>query len=210
MRVSRAQAEANHEAIIDTASQLFREHGFDGISLKDLMSGAGLTQGGFYKRFSSKQDLMARSSARAMEGATQLWCDAAETQPEQALNAVLDFYLSPDHRAARAQGCPMVALGSDAARQGPEVKAAFEAGLKTHLDIMSKLVPSSGKADDAGTPMAITALMIGAVMLSRMVNDTDLGNEILSAARQGALRIASAGEGTGADAPACTANSPTA
>lgn len=200
MRVSRAQAEANHEAIIDTASRLFREHGFDGISLKDLMSGAGLTQGGFYKRFESKEDLMTRSSARAMDSATQRWSDAADAHPDQALDAVLDFYLSPGHSAERAQGCPMVALGSDAARQGPEVKAVFEDGLKTHLDILADLLPSGGDAENAAKPKAIMALMIGAVMLSRTVNDTDLGNDILAAARQEALRIAGTSQQTGTDA----------
>ncbi len=77
MRVSRVQAEANREAVINAASRLFREHGFDGIGLKDLMRGAGLTQGGFYKQFDSKDDLAALASRRAMESATRRWSSVA-------------------------------------------------------------------------------------------------------------------------------------
>ncbi len=77
MRVSRAQAEENRETVINVASNLFREHGFDGIGLKDLMKGAGLTQGGFYKQFASKDDLAAQASRRAMESATRRWSAAA-------------------------------------------------------------------------------------------------------------------------------------
>jgi len=190
MRVSRAQAEANHEAIIETASRLFREHGFDGIGLKDLMSGAGLTQGGFYKRFASKEDLMARSSARAMESATRRWSEATADNPDRALQAVLDFYLSSGHSAERGQGCPMVALGSDVARQGPEVKAVFESGFRTHLDIMTDLLPGSDGTDTAARPMAIMALMIGAVMVSRTINDKDLSEAVLASAREEVLRMA--------------------
>ena len=127
MRVSRAQADANHQTIINTASELFRERGFDGIGLKDLMKGAGLTQGGFYKQFASKEDLIAQASGRAMERAAMRWSEAVENAPDAPLEAVIAFYLSPEHVDERARGCPMVALGADAARQGPDVKSAFRA-----------------------------------------------------------------------------------
>ena len=84
MRVSRAQAEANRETVIDVASRLFRERGFDGIGLKDLMKGAGLTQGGFYKQFESKDDLAAQASRRALESAFSRWSAAAGANPERS------------------------------------------------------------------------------------------------------------------------------
>src|ERR1041384_1774570 len=123
MRVSRAQAAENRETVINVASRLFREHVFDGIGLKDLMEGAGLTQGGFYKQFESKEDLAAQASKRALESASLRWSSAIAENPEDPLGAVIAFYLSTEHREERMDGCPVVALGSDAARQGNEVKA---------------------------------------------------------------------------------------
>ena len=99
MRVSRIQAAENRDTVINVASRLFREHGFDGIGLKDLMKGAGLTQGAFYKQFASKEDLAAQASRRAMESATHRWSAATAAKPDDPLGAVIAFYLSMDHRA---------------------------------------------------------------------------------------------------------------
>ena len=128
MRVSCIQAEKNRQTVIDVASRLFRERGFDGIGLKDLMESAGLTQGAFYKQFASKDDLAAQASRRALESAFHRWSTAAAENPQDPLGAVIAFYLSTEHREEKMDGCPVVALGSDAARQGADVKASFEAG----------------------------------------------------------------------------------
>jgi TetR/AcrR family transcriptional repressor of nem operon len=184
MRVSRAQAEANREAVIDVASRLFRKHGFDGIGLKDLMEGAGLTQGAFYKQFASKEDLAVEASKRALESASGRWSDAAAANPDDPLGAVIAFYLSGDHREEKMDGCPIVALGSDAARQGPDVKAEFEAGIKAHLDVLARFIAGTGDEASRGKAMAILATMVGAVTLSRVVNDPDLAQAILDAAAQ--------------------------
>src|SRR3954452_18708786 len=129
MRVSRIQAEKNRQTVIDVASRLFREHGFDGVGLKNLMKGAGLTQGAFYKQFGSKEDLAAQASRRALESASRRWAAAAEANPKDPLGAVIALYLSMGHREERGDGFPVVALGADAARQGADVRAAFEAGI---------------------------------------------------------------------------------
>ncbi len=139
MRVSRAQAEENRETVINVASRLFREHGFDGIGLKDLMKGAGLTQGGFYKQFASKDDLAAQASRRAMESATRRWSEAAADSSDP-LEAVMAFYLSRDHRGEKAEGCPLVALGSDATRQSEEVRRPFEDGIRAHFEVLNELL----------------------------------------------------------------------
>src|SRR5690242_20362597 len=97
MRVSRVQAEENRQTVINVASRLFRERGFDGIGLKDLMEGAGLTQGAFYKQFASKEDLAAQASKRALETASCRWSTAATANPEDPLGAVIAFYLSAGH-----------------------------------------------------------------------------------------------------------------
>ena len=118
MRVSRVQAAENRETVISAASRLFREHGFDGIGLKDLMEAAGLTQGAFYKQFASKEDLTAHASRRAFESVSRRWSDAAAEHSNDPLGAVVAFYLSDGHRDERMDGCPIVALGSDAAKIG--------------------------------------------------------------------------------------------
>ena len=189
MRVSRAQAEENRDRVIDVASRLFRENGFDGIGLKDLMKGAGLTQGAFYKQFTSKDDLAALSSARAMESATTRWSEAAANTSDP-LGAVLDFYLSTDHREEKAEGCPLVALGSDAARQSAEVKQPFEEGVLAHFGVLENLV-GDGEDPEAHTKaMAILSLMVGAVTLSRLVQDETLSQGILKSAAGEVRRIA--------------------
>ena len=139
MRVSRIQAAENRQTVINVASRLFREHGFDGIGLKDLMEGAGLTQGAFYKQFASKEDLAAQASRRALESASRRWSAAAAANPQDPLGAVIAFYLSMEHRAEKMDGCPIVALGSDAARQGADVKASFEAGIREYLEMLGSL-----------------------------------------------------------------------
>ncbi len=182
MRVSRVQAAENRETVINVASRLFRERGFDGIGLKDLMKGAGLTQGAFYKQFASKEDLAAQASRRALESAFTRWSTATAAKPEDPLGAVMAFYLSMEHREEKMDGCPIVALGSDAARQGSDVKASFEAGIKAHLEVLGRMVAAMDGKKSKGKDMAILSTMVGAVTLSRAVNDPDLAQAFLDAA----------------------------
>lgn len=190
MRVSRVQAEANREAVINVASRLFREHGFDGIGLKDLMKGAGLTQGGFYKQFQSKDDLAALASRRAMESATRRWSSVAASS-SGPLQAVVDLYLSAGHRGETGDGCPLVALGSDAARQSPEVRTPFQDGIKAHLQVLEELMPNEGEPNVAEKAMVVLSLMVGAVTLSRIVTDEAMSDRLLEAASREVKRLAS-------------------
>jgi len=194
MRVSRTQAEKNRQTVIDVASRLFREHGFDGIGLKGLMESAGLTQGAFYKQFASKDDLAAQASGRALESAFHRWSAAAEANPQDPLGAVIAFYLSMEHCAERMDGCPIVALGSDAARQGADVKASFEAGIGEYLELLGRWVGDGDGDEPSGKAMAILSTMVGAVVLSRAVNDEQLSKQFLQAAAKGVLMGLSAGD----------------
>jgi TetR/AcrR family transcriptional repressor of nem operon len=187
MRVSRIQAEENRQTVIDVASRLFREHGFDGIGLKDLMKGAGLTQGAFYKQFASKEDLAAQASRRAMESASRRWTEAAAANPKDPLGAVVAFYLSMGHREEKMDGCPVVALGADAARQSAEVKASFEAGIREYLELLGGWIGEAGSEEPSRKAMAILATMIGAVVLARAVNDEQLSKQFLQAAAESVL-----------------------
>jgi TetR/AcrR family transcriptional repressor of nem operon len=184
MRVSRIQAAENRQAVINVASRLFRERGFDGIGLKDLMKGAGLTQGAFYKQFASKGDLAAQASRRALESAFSRWSAAAAANPKDPLGAVIAFYLSTEHREERMDGCPIVALGSDAARQGSGVKASFEAGIKAHLEVLGRLIAETGGEEPDVKAMATLSTMVGALTLSRVVNDPHLARSFLDTAAE--------------------------
>src|SRR6185503_5956935 len=137
MRVSRTKAAENRQTVIDVASRLFRDRGFDGIGLKGLITGAGLTQGAFYKQFASKEDLAAQASRRAMTSAFNRFSAAAAANPDDPLGAAIALYLSTEHREERMDGCPVAALGSDVARQGADVKASFEAGIREYLAMLS-------------------------------------------------------------------------
>jgi TetR/AcrR family transcriptional repressor of nem operon len=192
MRVNRIQAAENRETVINVASRLFREHGFDGIGVKDLMEGAGLTQGAFYKQFESKEDLAAQASRRAMESAFRRWSAAAEANPQDPLGAVMAFYLSMAHRAERMDGCPVAALGSDAARQSAEVKASFEVGIRKYLDMIGSWVGEADSKEAGGKAMAILSTMVGAVLLARAVNDERLSKQFLQAAAESVLKGSSA------------------
>jgi len=192
MRVSRVQAEENRQAVIDVASRLFREHGFDGIGLKDLMAGAGMTQGAFYKQFESKEDLAAQASRRALEWALGRWSAAAASNPGDPLSAVVDFYLSQEHCAERPDGCPVVALGADAARHGPDVRASFEAGIKEYLELLGGWIGGADGGEADSKAMAVLATMVGAVLLARSVNDERMSKQFLQAAADSVMAEAAA------------------
>ena len=184
MRVSRTQAAENRQTVINVASRLFREHGFDGIGLKDLMKGAGLTQGAFYKQFASKDDLAAQASRRAMERAFNHLSAAAAANPDDPLRAVVAQYLSTEHREERMDGCPVAALGSDAARQGADVKASFEAGIREYLKMLGLWVDEAEGKESGGKAMAVLSTMVGAMVLSRAVNDPNLAQAFLDSSAQ--------------------------
>jgi TetR/AcrR family transcriptional regulator, transcriptional repressor for nem operon len=192
MRVSRTQAEQNRQTVIDVASRLFRENGFDGIGLKDLMEAAGLTHGAFYKQFASKEELAARASERALESATRKWSAAAEANPKDPLAAVVAFYLSMGHREESGDGCPVVALGADAARQSEDVKASFEAGIRKYLEMLGPWVGDPDGEDSTDKAMAVLSTMVGAMVLSRAVNNKRLSKRLLQAAAGDVLARSSA------------------
>ena len=189
MRVSRAQAEANRETVINVASRLFREHGFDGIGLKDLMKGAGLTQGGFYKQFESKDDLVALASGRAMESAIRRWSRVAAGSADP-FDAVVGMYLSTGHQGEKGDGCPLAALGSDAARQSEEVRLPFQNGIEAHLQILDELIPASDGTKPYDKAMVVLSLMVGAVTISRIMTDQGMSERLLEAAADAVKQIA--------------------
>lgn len=184
MKVTKAQAEANRAHVVETASQLFRERGFDGVGVADLMAAAGFTHGGFYKQFGSKADLMAEAMACgiAQTGALAEGVDVSE---------FIQQYLSREHRDGRATGCAMAALGGDAARQPDSVRVAFEDGVENLLTLLSQNGSAPDSADAGQTRARILDVLahaVGALILSRACpDDSPLADEILAVCRDAIL-----------------------
>jgi TetR/AcrR family transcriptional repressor of nem operon len=181
MKVSRAQATENRERILDVATRLFRERGIDGIGVSDLMQAAGLTHGGFYGHFKSKEDLVAQACARAVSRMRQNWTNVIEQSTGDPLEALAATYLTPKHRDGAGRGCPMAALGPEIARQGPTVRRAFTDELRPFLDYLSRIVQGSSSSLRRQKALAAYATLVGALVVSRTVDDPELSNEILSA-----------------------------
>lgn len=180
MKVSREEAEANRERIIETASRLFREKGLDGIGVADLMKGAGLTHGGFYGHFKSKDDLAAQAAERALTGSAENWKGLVE-KSDDPFAAVVKSYLSEAHRDAMGAGCAFSALGADAARRGRSLRRVFGEGLEALTGILAGLVSGHSKAEKRKRSLAAMSQMVGALVLARSVNDRDFADEILRA-----------------------------
>lgn len=179
MKVSRAEAAQNRERIIEVAAKLFRERGFDGIGVAELMKSAGLTHGGFYGNFASKEDLMAQACARALEGSLDAMRQLAERDGENALSAVASAYLSPAHRDRPGEGCALAALGAEAMRHGSPVRAAFTQGVRSLVDMLTRLVPGKSKRAKREKALVIFASMVGALVLARAIDDAELSEEVL-------------------------------
>lgn len=184
MKVTKAQAQANRAHVVETASQLFRERGFDGVGVADLMAAAGFTHGGFYKHFGSKADLMAESAA----------CGIAQTTGLSAgvdASTFVRHYLSREHRDDRATGCTMAALGADAARQPGPVREAFADGIEA---LVATLTQQGGGATSPDAAQArarvldVLAHAVGALVMSRACpDDSPLADEFLAVSRAALL-----------------------
>ncbi|MDQ8729265.1 TetR/AcrR family transcriptional regulator [Bradyrhizobium sp. LHD-71] len=173
MRISREEALQNRERVLTAASELFRSRGFDGVAVGEVMEAAGLTHGGFYNHFSSKEDLV----RRALDSA---WADMArERSRARDLPQLLRAYLSEAARNAPGKACPAAALAGDVARQPPQVKEAFSAGLDGMIDAIAAGLDGDRKTARAKA-VGLVARMVGALMLSRAVpNDDPLASELL-------------------------------
>lgn len=182
MRVSRAQAEENRRAVIEAAGRLFRERGFDGVGLNDLMGAAGLTQGGFYKQFKSKGDLAAQACERVLSDSAERLMRVVEASGNDPLAAIIDRYLSDEHRNRIGDGCIFPALGADAARQGPELIRSFEAGIRVYLDVIERAMQISSVQRARKDSTVVLSTMVGALLLSRLVEDETLSSRILGQA----------------------------
>jgi TetR/AcrR family transcriptional regulator, transcriptional repressor for nem operon len=184
MRVSREQAALNRDRIIDAAGAMFRAKGFGGVGVADIMKAADLTHGGFYGHFTSKDDLVAQASKRAMACAAVSWESVVASAPDAPFAALLKHYLSARHRDDPGKGCVFAALAADASRSGKLVRNAFAEGLGPLLDILADAIPERSRAARRRKAVAAMAALVGALALARAAEGTPLSDEILDAAHR--------------------------
>jgi len=183
MRISKAQAESNRTQVVEAASRLFRERGFDGVAVGELMKAAGFTHGGFYNHFPSKEVL----AAEALEAAFLEMDD--QRSKASGLEELVAGYLSDAARRAPGRACPTAALGGDAARQPEPVKQVFESGLERIISSLEARLPEG--PDRRARAISLFAGMAGAVILARALPDeSPLADEVLAAERAAALSAA--------------------
>jgi TetR/AcrR family transcriptional repressor of nem operon len=173
-RVSQAQALENRRRAVAAASQLFRERGVNGISVADLMKSIGLTTGGFYKQFPSKEALIAEAAQAAFGDLDELLAsfDTAHGDHDTARGALVDFYLSTEHRDQPGTGCPTAGFAGDMAREptAGEVRETYAAGVEEFAAWLSI---------DADDGLAKVATLVGAILLARATAGTELSEKIL-------------------------------
>ncbi|WHP29830.1 TetR/AcrR family transcriptional regulator [Trabulsiella odontotermitis] len=183
MKVSRAKAEENRRAVVKEAAKLFREHGIDGVALSGIMGAVGLTQGGFYKQFGSKDDLAVEACEQAMAANIDTLNSLINSSNGDVMAAIIDRYLSPEHRNNPAVGCAIAALVADVARREGPIRQSFENGIRGYSEVIEKaLSRSQGETQNDMNALAILSMMVGALMLSRAVEDENLSRRILEAA----------------------------
>ena len=191
MKVTKEKATENRTAILAAARRLFRERGFDGVGLVEITKAAGLTHGGFYGHFASKDALIAevceQSFARSSERLLK-----RRVNRNEGLAEYLDFYLSEQHRDQTESGCPMPAHAGDIRHQDEAAQAKFSAGLDHFIDELSLFLQSADQEPERRRKaITLLATLVGAVSLARAARVTapELSTEILASVRQQVARL---------------------
>lgn len=182
-RTTRGRKEITHDRIVEVAARAIRRSGFEGTGVADVMKEAGLTHGGFYAHFESREAMLAEAAARATADSAALSARIAATaSAEQALPAMLRMYLSKAHADGMETGCPVAALASETPRQSPEVRRAATRGIKEMIDGIARQLPDWGQPRGHEQALVIAATMVGALTLARAVDDPKLSDALLKAA----------------------------
>jgi TetR/AcrR family transcriptional repressor of nem operon len=188
MRYSKEHKQETHARIVRKASVRLREKGAHGIGVSDLMKEAGLTHGGFYAHFDSREALVIEAFNYAMDRSTERWRKMAEeTPPEKRFAAVVDSYLTALHRDDPGHGCAVPTLGPEIARESAKTRKAFAAKLDEMIEMMADQVPELPRKIARQQAIAALSTMAGALVLSRVAGSGEFSEEILGAGRAAAL-----------------------
>ncbi|PUB09786.1 TetR/AcrR family transcriptional regulator [Yoonia sediminilitoris] len=176
--------------IVEAARVLFNRDGFAEVTIDQVMAHAGLTRGGFYNHFRSKEELYAEAVASFLNGRGKTWRDGAGVDPlnggPETVRAMISTYLSPEHARDTDGQCPMIALPSDVARATPEARKSYEGLLRAMIWLFEHNLPE-GQSDGKDTARVLAALSVGGMVLSRTIEDPTLADEVREAARNFAL-----------------------
>lgn len=178
-----AAKEETHERIVAVAARAIRRSGYDGTGVADIMKEAGLTHGGFYSHFASREAMLAEAAGRACaQSAAAVAEVVAGVPPEDALEAMVRAYLSKEHLAQIEAGCPLAALGSETARQAPDVRRVTTRHIKEMVDLAARQAPDWGQPAAHERALVTVATMVGALLLARAVDDPALSDSLREAA----------------------------
>ena len=188
MRYSREHKLETHARIVKKASVRLREKGAHGVGVADLMKEAGLTHGGFYAHFASREALVIEAFNYAMQRGTERWRKLAEaTPPAKRLATIVDSYLTPLHRDDPGHGCAIPTLGAEIARESPRTRKAFAARLDQMIDMLAAQIPDVPRKAARKQAMAAVATMMGTLVMARVAGSGEFSDEILGAGREAVL-----------------------
>lgn len=194
MRYEKGHKEQTRQKIVEAASERFRADGIDAVGVVSLMSDVGLTQGGFYNHFGSKEDLVRDSVASGATSARDWMAARVAGSRAEAHRAMVNGYLSADHRDHPESGCVAAALAAEMGRRPDETRAAFSEGYAEMVELIASTLPASVRGKRRRTlAMSVFASMVGSMSLSRAVAEEGLSDEILTLGRQAALALIDAG-----------------
>jgi TetR/AcrR family transcriptional regulator, transcriptional repressor for nem operon len=184
-RPATTRKDATHERIVAAAARAIRRTGYDGTGVADIMKEAGLTHGGFYAHFASREAMLAEAADRAgAEGLAALQRVAAAAPARRALEVLLRAYLSKEHVEGVETGCAVAALGSEMPRQAPDVRRAATRRVKEMIDLVARQSPDWGQPGGHEHALVVVATMVGALVLARAVDDPRLSDALREAALQ--------------------------
>ena len=182
-RTLSSRKEATHERIVEAAARAIRRSGYGGTGVADIMKAAGLTHGGFYAHFASREAMLAEAADRAgAEAVATSASIAAAAPPQNALPSLVRAYLSKEHLESIERGCPVAALGSEMPRQAPEVRRAATRRIKEMIDLVARQSPEWGQPGAHERALVTVATMVGALLLARAVDDARLSDSLREAA----------------------------
>lgn len=180
-RVSKEQMERNRDKIIKTSAELFRERGLDGVSVNDIMAAVGLTHGGFYGHFSSKDELEALACERAFDDVSASFTTSGITSFEE----FVAYYLSSGHRDSAGKGCAVTALASDVLRKPPEkpVRDVYRDGVRKMVSQLATIQGAEPGSAPSDQQLVQLAMLTGALILARATEGDELSERFLAAAK---------------------------
>jgi TetR/AcrR family transcriptional regulator, transcriptional repressor for nem operon len=188
MRYSREHKLETHARIVKKAAVRLREKGAHGVGVADLMKEAGLTHGGFYAHFDSREALVIEAFAHAMDRSTERWRKLGEqTPPEKRLATIVESYLTPVHRDDPGHGCSVPALAAEIARESPKTRKAFAAKLEQMIEMLAAQIPDVPPRAARQQAMSTIATMMGTLVLARVAGNGEFSDEILGAGREAVL-----------------------